>query len=79
MSTTVARDAALSAAPSSALPPADAATFLGVSAKTLANWRSLGQGPAYVQFHGRRVAYLVEDLDAFRRANRVVTAGGDRR
>ncbi len=32
MSTT----AALSAAPSSALPPADAATFLGVSAKTLA-------------------------------------------
>lgn len=78
MSTTAARNAALSAVPSSALPPADAATFLGVSAKTLANWRSLGQGPAYVQFHGRRVAYLLEDLDAFRRANRVA-AGGDRR
>lgn len=62
--------------PQAALPPADAAAFLGVSAKTLANWRSLGQGPAYTQYHGRRVAYLLEDLDAFRKANRVATAGG---
>ncbi|GMA19603.1 helix-turn-helix domain-containing protein [Arsenicicoccus piscis] len=64
--------------PEDALAPADAATFLGVSVKTLANWRSLGQGPAYVQFHGRRVAYLVEDLTAFRMANRIATASGDR-
>lgn len=68
----------LSPAPEAALPPVDAAAFLGVSAKTLVNWRSLGQGPAYTQYHGRRVAYLVEDLDAFRRANRVAAAGGDR-
>lgn len=71
-----------SPAPEAALPPADAAAFLGVSAKTLANWRSLGQGPAYVQYHGRRVAYLVEDLTAYRAANRVAgarTAGGDQR
>lgn len=57
-----------------ALLPVEAAAFLGVSAKTLANWRSLGQGPTYTQYNGRRVAYLVEDLDAFRRANRVFTS-----
>jgi hypothetical protein len=68
----------LSPSPEPALPPVEAATFLGVSAKTLANWRSLGQGPAYTQYHGRRVAYLVEDLVAFRSANRVATAGGGR-
>ena len=64
--------------PEAALPSAGAATFLGVSPKTLANWRSLGIGPAYVQFHGRRVAYLVEDLTAFRMAHRVATGGGVR-
>lgn len=62
-----------------ALQPADAAAFLGVSTKTLANWRSLGQGPDYVKYHGRRVAYLRADLEAYRRANRVaVVSGGGR-
>lgn len=34
------------------LTPAEAAEFLGVSAKTLNNWRSKGRGPAYVKYAG---------------------------
>jgi hypothetical protein len=62
--------------PGSAFLPVLAAVFLGVSVKTLANWRSLGLGPAYVQYNGRRVAYLMNDLESFRRANRVETGDG---
>lgn len=76
MSTTPPLSPTLDAAPAPdvALKPDEAAQYLGVSPKTMANWRSLGLGPAYTQYYGRRVAYLIEDLDAFRRANRVATA-----
>ncbi|MGB8364924.1 MAG: helix-turn-helix domain-containing protein [Rhizomicrobium sp.] len=41
-----------------------AAEYLGVSPKTLENWRVAGTGPVYLKIN-RRVAYLKEDLDAF--------------
>lgn len=69
-----------------ALAPAEAAEFLGVSTKTLTNWRSLGKGPTYLKYdlggtldgQGRRrgsVAYQVKDLRAFMEAHRTVTGG----
>ncbi len=73
-----------------ALPPADAARYLGVvTEKTLANWRSLGMGPPFVRVgEGKlaRVAYRLGDLNAWLDAHRVppgeaagetVTAGSD--
>lgn len=64
--------------PEDALSPERASAFLGgrPSPKTLANWRSLGLGPAYVKYNDGTVAYLVEDLEAFRRSHRVATVGG---
>lgn len=41
-----------------------AASFLGVAPKTLANWRSLGKGPKFCRL-GRAIAYRQEDLDVF--------------
>ncbi|WP_311777639.1 helix-turn-helix domain-containing protein [Trueperella abortisuis] len=72
-----------------ALTPVEAAAFLGVSVKTLTNWRSLGRGPAYLKYdlggipdgQGRRrgsVAYKVRDLLAFMSAHRTVTGGDPR-
>ena len=61
--------------PPAALATADAAAYLGVAEKTLANWRGRRQGPAYVRA-GARVVYRVADLDAWLAANVV---GGDRR
>ncbi|KAB1653249.1 DNA-binding protein [Pseudoclavibacter chungangensis] len=60
-----------------ALSTEQASAFLGgrPSPKTLANWRSLGIGPAYIKYGDGLVAYLVEDLEAFRRSRRVVTRG----
>lgn len=69
-----------------ALSPAEAAAFLGISAKTLTNWRSLGKGPAYLKYdlggtldgQGRRrgsVAYQIKDLRSFMEAHRNVTGG----
>ena len=69
-----------------ALAPAEAAAFLGISAKTLTNWRSLGKGPSYLKYdlggeldgQGRRrgsVAYQVKDLIDFMQAHRSVTGG----
>lgn len=57
-----------------ALNTADAARFLGLAPKTLVNYRSLGAGPAYLKYSGKRIAYLREDLIAFRDAHRVATA-----
>ena len=69
-----------------ALAPAEAAAFLGISPKTLTNWRSLGKGPSYLKYdlggeldgQGRRrgsVAYQVKDLIDFMQAHRTVTGG----
>lgn len=41
-----------------------AASFLGVAPKTLANWRSQGKGPKFCRL-GRAIAYRQEDLEAF--------------
>lgn len=67
----------MSTAPTSTTPdlddaktPEDAARFLAVSPKTLANWRSLGEGPRFVRYGGRRVAYLVSDLVEYREGPR---------
>ena len=56
----------------------EAAVYLGLSDQTLANWRVRGLGPVYLRLGspGRpRIVYLVEDLDAYLRANRVQTSG----
>lgn len=36
-----------------------------VSIKTLRNWRSQGRGPMYLEQAGRRVAYLLSDVESF--------------
>lgn len=46
----------------------DAATALGVSVGTLANWRTKGCGPKFVRIGGK-IGYRDEDLEAF------ITAG----
>ena len=45
----------------------DAARYLGVEDKTLANWRFLGRGPKAHRV-GSRVFYYREDLDAYIRS-----------
>ncbi len=46
------------------LTAAEAAQFLRLSEKTLANWRSSGRGPAYIKTGGR-IGYLLGDLKHF--------------
>lgn len=51
-----------------AFPTDDAAKLLGVSAKTLANWRRLGKGPTYIPLDDStrtQALYRHEDLDAW--------------
>ena len=52
----------------------EAAAFLGVAIKTLANWRSMGAGPRFCRL-GRVIAYRPEDLRAFVDAQLQTTAG----
>jgi hypothetical protein len=49
-----------------------ASQFLGVSAATLRAWRSQGRGPRFARL-GRRVVYLITDLEAYLAANCVET------
>ncbi len=52
--------------------PREAAEFLGVSVHTLARWRVLGTGPAFVKFSRAKqaiVRYRREDLERFIRAH----------
>jgi predicted site-specific integrase-resolvase len=47
------------------LSRAEAAALLKISQKTLANWRSLGQGPQVLNPTGGRVLYRESDVIAF--------------
>jgi hypothetical protein len=46
------------------LPEASAATFIGVSPRTLQKWRVVGGGPLFIKI-GRCVRYAVQDLEIF--------------
>lgn len=76
----------LGADPDQTLTPNEAAKFLGVSVKTLTNWRSLGKGPAYVKYAGAidglgrqrdNVTYRLGDLRKFVAGHRVTAQGAD--
>jgi hypothetical protein len=51
--------------PDGRLTRADAAAFLGLSPKTLAEWKSKGTGPMSLRIGGR-CFYRLSDLEAFR-------------
>ncbi|BBO82468.1 hypothetical protein DSCO28_30340 [Desulfosarcina ovata subsp. sediminis] len=54
-----------------------AAEYLGVAVQTLRNWRHQRRGPAYVKLSPGprgRIAYLFEDLSAYRQDCRVIPA-----
>lgn len=42
----------------------EAAVYVGVAPKTLANWRSAGKGPRFYKL-GRMIVYRREDLDRY--------------
>lgn len=50
------------------LAPDSAAAVLAISPKTLEAMRLRGNGPVWVKVSPRRVAYRVEDLEAYVRA-----------
>lgn len=58
----------------------EAAAMLGVSPRTLANWRTQGIGPAFIRIGAvhSRTLYRLDDLQAWLDANRVETSGGQR-
>jgi len=51
-----------------ALTPSEAAAFLAVNPKTLANWRVSGKGPDFLKYGQRMVRYRFADLVAWRDA-----------
>ena len=55
------------ATPPCGLPSTPAAAYIGVSRKTLSNWRAIGEGPPYARFGktGARIVYRVVDLEQF--------------
>jgi len=55
-----------------AVMPNEAARYLGVATKTLANWRAAGKGPNYIRHGGGNVVYLRADLEAYRDTQRTV-------
>jgi len=42
-----------------------ASRMLAVSPRTLRNWRTLGQGPAFVKISGRCIRYRSADIKQF--------------
>lgn len=46
------------------MSPVDVSRYLGVPSGTLANWRYLGRGPAFLRV-GRRVRYRTIDVTAW--------------
>ncbi|MDY7541770.1 helix-turn-helix domain-containing protein [Cryobacterium sp. 5B3] len=55
------------ATPPAALSSVPAGAYIGVTRKTLSNWRALGEGPPYARLgaSGARIVYRVADLDQF--------------
>lgn len=51
--------------PGDILTPKELATEYRISARTLANWRASGVGPAFVKFGLRAVRYRRADVEAF--------------
>ena len=51
----------------------EAATYLGVTKGTLANWRSEGTGPVFHKPTDKLVYYFKEDLDAWIRGKEDVS------
>ena len=47
------------------LKESEAAEALGVSPRTLANWRSRGGGPVFVRLGGKAIRYRATDLVEF--------------
>lgn len=56
--------AAVRMTPDGRLTRSEAAKFIGVAARTLANWRSKGVGPRQIKVGGR-VFYRLDDLQVF--------------
>jgi len=54
----------------------EAATLLGLSRRTLDNYRVLGTGPTFHKF-GRLVRYSMRDLEHWTEARREITWQGD--
>lgn len=52
-----------------------AAEILGLSVKTLQNWRWRHVGPAYTRMNGKMIRYKVEDLTLYAEGGRVETRG----
>jgi predicted DNA-binding transcriptional regulator AlpA len=51
--------------PDELVSPKEAAAILGSNERTLANWRTLKQGPRFVKLGARMVRYHRTDLAAF--------------
>lgn len=51
------------------LSTSEAAPAVGVAAKTLENWRTVGFGPKFIKA-GRKVLYDPGDIEAWKDANR---------
>ena len=70
------RDAA-ELAPGDLLTPEEVASILRTSLSTLANWRSLKQGPRYRKVGGRMVRYFRSDIRAFIADDTIDSVGGE--
>jgi len=53
-----------------------ASEFLGLKPQTLRNWRCLRRGPAYSRL-GRRIIYALQDLENYRKKNRIDPEAGE--
>lgn len=51
----------------------EAATYLGLSARTLENWRLKGGGPAFVRMSHRCVRYRLEALNLWLQSREVTS------
>jgi excisionase family DNA binding protein len=59
------------------MTPDETAEYLGISAETLAQWRSQRRGPAYIKLEGRLVRYRLSALESYLE-QRIVSISIDR-